>query len=237
MDDLVQLRKDLHALGNNKKAETSAWFFKTGEGQYGYGDKFIGVTLPEQRALAKKFPKLTFADIEKLLASRIHEERSVGLIILVNRYKKSDAVMKKNIFDFYVEHIKAVNNWDLVDGSAPEIIGNFLLDKKVTLILFYAKSDNIWLRRVAMVSTHMFQREKKDNKLTFQVADLLLEDKNDLIQKAVGWMLRESGKRVSEKDLEEYLSKNYKKMGRTALRYAIEKFDGDKRKAFLLGNI
>jgi 3-methyladenine DNA glycosylase AlkD len=235
MNSLAQLRKELGALGSEKKKKSSSRFFKTGEGQYGYGDKFIGVTLPEQRVLAKKFPKLTFADIEKLLLSKIHEERSVGLIILVNRYKKADLEMKKNIFDFYVEHIKTVNNWDLVDGSAPEIIGDFLLDKKVTLILFYAKSDNIWLRRIAMVATHMFQRAKKDNSLTFQVADLLLEDKNDLVQKAVGWMLRESGKRVSEKDLEKYLLKNYKKMGRTALRYAIERFDADRRREYLSG--
>jgi 3-methyladenine DNA glycosylase AlkD len=235
MNSLAQLRKELGALGSEKKKKSSSRFFKTGEGQYGYGDKFIGVTLPEQRVLAKKFPKLTLADIEKLLLSKIHEERSVGLIILVNRYKKADLEMKKNIFDFYVEHIKTVNNWDLVDGSAPEIIGDFLLDKKVTLILFYAKSNNIWLRRIAMVATHMFQRAKKDNSLTFQVADLLLEDKNDLVQKAVGWMLRESGKRVSEKDLEKYLLKNYKKMGRTALRYAIERFDADRRREYLSG--
>lgn len=246
---ITQLRKDLRLVATPKKAETSAWFFKTGKGQYGYGDKFLGVTLPEQRIIAKKYADLKLPDIELLLQSEFHEERMTGLIILVNKYlnvlkkrksKKEDKreleLKRQLYFEFYISHTKYINNWDLVDATAHFIVGNHLLDKKITLLLSLAKSESLWERRIAVVATFAFINSG-DSTATFRIADILLEDREDLIQKAVGWMLREVGKRISEKELEEYLATHYKKMGRTALRYAIERFDEKTRKKYLLGVI
>lgn len=231
-----QLKKDLRTISSPEKAKESSRFFKTQKGQYGFGDKFLGVTMPMQRAIAKKFKDLGFEEIEILLGSEFHEERSVALIILVQQYIHGDDNAKKNIFDFYIKHIKSVNNWDLVDGSASNIIGNYILDKKITLLLAYAKNQDLWIRRIAIIATFAFTYNG-NSKPTFLVADLLLDDREDLIQKAVGWMLRETGKRISKDELEAYLKPRYKKMGRTALRYAIEHFDTVKRKKYLQGVI
>lgn len=236
MAGLRSLRNELKKLSSPKKAEASSWFFKTGKGQYGEGDVFIGVTVPEQRAIAKKYKDLKLLDLQKLISSPIHEERLTALIILVDKFKKNKGVERENLFKFYIINLKYINNWDLVDSSAHKIIGEFLLDKKITLLLALAKSQSIWERRIAIISTFAFL-PKKDSKPTYAVCDLLLSDREDLIQKAVGWALRECGKRVSEKELEEYVKVNYKKMGRTALRYAIERFEAKKRQELLHGQI
>lgn len=256
MSEVDKIKAALSEVGTEEKAKASAWFFKTAPGQYGFGDKFIGVTLPEQRAIAKKYLNIRLSDIEILLASSIHEERMTALLILVDQFKMSLRVSPpmeeakrgnldqcKEIFDFYISHTKGINNWDLVDVSADKIVGGYFLTKDdpvsdaIVFLSKLAKSDNLWERRIAMVATFQFLKEKKSNMPTFEIADILISDRNDLIQKAVGWMLRESGKRISTEMLDEYLVKNYKEMGRTALRYSIEHFDASRKQQFMLGSI
>lgn len=231
-----QVKLELNKLSSAKKAKASAWFFKTGPGQYGEGDKFIGVTVPEQRKVAKKFSGLPLLEVENLLKSQIHEERLVGLLIIISQFQKAGEKTKKQIYNFYLKNIKRVNNWDLVDLSAPNIIGIYLLDKSKDILYLQAKSKNLWLRRIAIVSTLAFI-QKGDHKTTFKVAKILLSDKEDLIQKAVGWMLREVGKRVSKKELEGFLKKHYRVMPRTTLRCSIEHFPADIRQKYLKGQI
>lgn len=222
-------------LSSPEKAKASSWFFKTGKGDYGEGDKFIGVTVPEQRKIARKYKYLSLQDLQKFISSDIHEERLTALFILVGKFESAkNELERESLFSFYIKNLKFVNNWDLVDASAHKIIGDFLLDKKITLLLTLAKSESIWSRRISIISTFAFLA-KKDSKPTYAIADLLLGDREDLIQKAVGWALRECGKRVSEIELRQYLKLNYSKIGRTALRYAIERFDADSRKRFLSG--
>jgi len=228
------LKKELRVLATPEKAKASAWFFKTGPGQYGEGDKFLGVTVPEQRIIAKKYKDLNLVEIEKLLHSEFHEERLIALFALVGQFQNSEETGRKNIFELYLRNIKWVNNWDLVDSSAHKIIGEYIKNKKTTLLLVLAKSQDLWERRIAIISTFAFLAEGNPRP-TYLVADLLLDDREDLIQKAVGWVLREAGKKVSESELESYLQKNYKRLGRTTLRYAIEKFDLEKRKSYLKG--
>ena len=236
MSKLTNLLSELRKVSSSEKAKKNAWFFKTEKGQYGYGDKFIGVTMPEQRVVAKKYQDLTLNDLEKLLASPIHEERSVALIILSKQFEKGDDKKRDEIFEFYVSHSRHINNWDLVDGSAPRIVGEYLLDKKITLLIMYAKSGDLWEKRISIISTFAFINKGR-TKETYQIADLLLDEKHDLLQKAVGWMLRETGKRISKKNLENYLKTRYKKMGRTALQYTIEHFPKEERQKYLKGLI
>jgi len=230
------VQRDLRKIANRQRAKASAWFFKTGRGQYGFGDKFIGVSVPEQRIIARKYKDASFDDIKILIISPVHEDRLVALIILVAQFKKGDFITRDKIFEFYFLHSRFVNNWDLVDISAPTIVGEFLLDKKITLLLTLAKSQKLWEKRIAIIATLAFIRNQEE-KPTFLVADILLDDRQDLIQKAVGWMLREVGKNISPAIEEEYLKSRYKRMGRTALRYAIEHFEETKRKKYLLGKI
>lgn len=250
MSKLVDLEKELSESGTPQKAKASAWFFKTGKGEYGEGDKFIGVTLPEQRRISKKYLDLPLKDIERLLNSPIHEYRLTALIILVDQFKKAERPAsahdpaigamsrqkQKEIFDFYLSHTKGINNWDLVDCSAGYIVGGYLFDKPVTVLSKLAESENVWERRIAIISTFKFIYNRR-YKETFLIAEKLLDDKHDLIHKAVGWMLREVGKRCGEEIEEEFLKKNYKKMPRTALRYAIERFSPDKKTKYLKGFI
>jgi len=236
MSKLTNLLSELRKVSSSEKAKKNAWFFKTEKGQYGYGDKFIGVTMPEQRVVAKKYQDLTLNDLEKLLASPIHEERSVALIILSKQFEKGDDKKRDEIFEFYVSHSRYINNWDLVDGSAPRIVGEYLLDKKITLLIMYAKSGDLWEKRISIISTFAFINKGR-TKETYQISDLLLDEKHDLLQKAVGWMLRETGKRISKKNLENYLKTRYKKMGRTALQYTIEHFPKEERQKYLKGLI
>jgi len=228
---LAQLKKELKKLSNPKQAKILRKFFKTGKGEYGEGDIFLGVKVPIQRKIAKRHQELPLRDLEKLLNSRIHEQRMVSLFILISRYEKADKDKKKEIFDFYLKNIRGVNNWDLVDISAPKVIGDYLFGKPKKILYQFARSKNLWERRIAVISTYAFIRDGKFND-TLRISKILLVDKHDLIHKAVGWMLREVGKR-NQKIEEEFLKKYHTKMPRTMLRYAIEKFNKRKRRFYL----
>src|SRR3990167_3226151 len=225
------VRKDLLKLANPEKANILQRFFKTGKGEYAEGDVFLGISVPEQRKIAMRFKILDLSDIQKLLESKIHEERLVALLILVEQYKKANDLTKKKIFDFYFKNSKNINNWDLVDLSAEKILGEYLLNNDKSIIYKLVKSKNIWERRIAVMTTFQFIKNKQ-YEITLRVAKILLSDKHDLIQKAVGWMLREIGKR-DQKVEEEFLKRYYKMMPRTMLRYAIEKFEKKKRNYYL----
>ena len=226
---LSKIKKELDSKANKEKSLIYARFFKTKKGQYGEGDIFIGLTVPEQRNLAKKYIDLNFKDLEQLLSNKIHEYRLTGLLILVYKYQKNDN--KKEIFDFYLKNIHASNNWDLVDCISDKIIGKYLIDKDKKLLYDFANSNNLWKKRISIVSTFEFI---KDNKFedTLNISEILLKDSHDLIHKAVGWMLREVGKRNQDL-LESFLKKHSKEMPRTMLRYAIEKFDEEKRQYYM----
>jgi 3-methyladenine DNA glycosylase AlkD len=231
---LADLKKELAAVADSDRARNSAWFFKTGKGQYGEGDVFIGVTVPAQRKIAVRYKKLPLADVAKLLQSRTHEHRFTALEILVLQYESGDEAAKQAVFDFYLNHTRRINNWDLVDTSAPYIVGEHLLSRRRDPLYALARSSNIWERRIAMIASMAFIR-KGELKDALAIAALLLTDKHDLIQKAVGWMLREAGK-VSKISLVRFLKKNYAAMSRTSLRYAIERFPEAERKRILQGS-
>lgn len=224
---------DLKKLGSKKKAEASSWFFKTGKGEYGEGDVFIGVTVPEIRSLAKEYKFLSMQEIRTLLSSNFHEARLIGVIILVHQFEKSKGAGKEAIVRFYLDNANFINNWDIVDLSVYKILGAYLFERDRKLLYQLAKSENIWKRRMSIVATYYFIK-KKDLEDTFKISKMLLSDKEDLIHKAVGWMLREAGK-VNQKELINFLEANYANFPRTALRYAIEKFPEKQRKAMLLG--
>ena len=237
MSDLEKLRKDLRKFERSEKKRALQKFFKTGFGEYAEGDKFLGLKTEETRNIARKNPDLGFSDLEKLLASKIHEERIVAVMILKQRFEKADIKKKRAIYHFYLENLSGINNWDLVDGSAPEIVGGyFSLSKSPRHILYqFSKSNNLWKRRIAIMVTYKFIKEK-DYKDALKISEILLQDKHDLIHKAVGWMLREIGNRDLSAE-EKFLKKYYKKMPRIMLRYAIEKFPERQRKAYLKGEI
>jgi 3-methyladenine DNA glycosylase AlkD len=232
---LNELKKEIKKNANPQKAELLQRFFKTGPGQYGEGDIFLGIMVPVQRSIVKKFKELSIKDVKELLNSRIHEERLIALLILVEQYKKGDEKEKEDIFTFYHLHRKWINNWDLVDLTAHIISGSYLMDKDKTILYKLAESKNIWDRRIAVLSTFHFIKNNVFND-ALCIAEILLNDKHDLIQKAVGWMLREIGKRDINTE-EGFLEKNYKDMPRTMLRYAIEKFPEKKRLAYLKGTV
>ncbi len=228
---LARIKAELRKLGTPQKAKASAWFFKTGPGHYGEGDKFLGLTVPEQRAVAKKYSSLDYKSLKTLLNSPYHEERLVSLLILVERFKKGDAKERGNIYRFYFNNSKQVNNWDLVDLSADKIVGSFLLHKPRGILYKLAKSTNLWQKRIAIVATFAFIRAGQFTD-TFKISEILLNDRHDLIHKAAGWMLREAGKR-NRPALEKFLRAHYKQMPRTMLRYAIEKFPGARRQYYM----
>jgi 3-methyladenine DNA glycosylase AlkD len=232
---LKELRKKIKVLGSPDVSKTMQWFFKTGKGEYGEGDIFVGLKVPTQRKLAGEFRDLSLTDLKVLLNSTVHEERLISLFILVDKYGRGDEKEKETIFSFYLKNRRGINNWDLVDLSAPKIIGKHLLKKDKSLLFKFALSKNLWERRIAVLSTYEFIRNN-DFAVTLQLSDILLQDKHDLIHKAVGWMLREIGKRDLETE-ENFLKLSYKKMPRTMLRYAIEKFPETKRKKYLQGKI
>jgi len=232
MVSLKNLKKDLQALASPAKALILQRFFKTGKGEYGAGDKFLGITVPLQRNLIKAYTHLKFKDLKILLSSKFHEERLCGLLILVRQYQKAEAKKtQKTVYQFYLAHTHRINNWDLVDLTAAYIVGNFLFDKDHAPLYRLAKSKNLWERRIAIVATHYFIRQKLYSP-TLTLATMLLQDQEDLIHKACGWMLRELGKR-DLKTLEIFLQKHQQKMPRTMLRYAIEKFPEEKRQPYL----
>ena len=224
--------RELDALKNSEKGIFLQRFFKTGKEQYAEGDIFLGITVPQQRAIAKKyFKEISLKDLGKLLESTIHEHRLTALIMLTLKYAKADEEDKKKLYEFYVAHREYVNNWDLVDSSAGVIMGDYLFDKPKQFLTFLAKSPNMWDRRIAIIATYGFIKRGRFDE-TLKIAELLVHDKHDLIQKAVGWMLREVGNRDLEVE-ERFLQKHYKTMPRTMLRYAIERFDEKKRKLYM----
>lgn len=224
--------KALSKVSDKERAKNSIWYFKTKKGQYGYGDVFIGVTVPEQRRIAKKFSDLPLLEIQKLLKSKIHEHRLTALFILVIQFYAGDEKNRKKIFDLYIKNTKYINNWDLVDSSTPHIVGGHLDDKPRTILYKLVKSKNLWERRISVLATLYFIVKQKDFKDTLKISEILLSDKHDLIHKAVGWALREVGKR-DEKVLTQFLDKHVSKMPRTTLRYAIERFEEAKRQKYL----
>ena len=234
MPTLSSLRQELSALGSPTKAAASAWFFKTGPGQYGEGDIFLGVTLPEQRKVAGRYRNLSLSDLETLVTSPLHEERMTALIILVGQFKRGDEAAQKAIYDFYLSHTAAINNWDLVDSSAEHIVGPWLETRDRSVLRKLAASPDLWERRISILSTFHYIK-KGDPFEALAIAELLLHDEHDLIQKAVGWMLREVGKRCTQDAEEAFLARHYRTMPRTMLRYAIERFPAERRAAYLKG--
>ena len=232
----MKAREEIRALANKEIAQHSLRFFKTDKGEYGHGDLFLGVRAPKIRLIAKKHIDISITDMKTLIQSKYHEERFLGLIILVNKYSKTkDKKNRNQLYKIYVSSFKYINNWDLVDVTCPHVTGKHLMDKDRTILYKWAKSEDLWTKRIAMVSTFSFIR-KNDLEDTFKIAEILLQDKHDLIHKAVGWMLREAGKRDIKKE-EAFLKKHYKTMPRTMLRYSIEKFPETKRQKYLKGTI
>jgi 3-methyladenine DNA glycosylase AlkD len=229
------LSNSLKKAGNKKTAELLQWFFKTGKGEYGEGDKFLGIKVPQIREIANKNKDLTLSEIQSALKSIFHEERLCALLILVLQYSKGDEKAKEKIYRFYLANTIHINNWDLVDLTAPKIPGKHLLNRNRNVLLKLARSENLWERRISILSTFEFIRVKQFSD-SIKISKILLNDEHDLIHKAVGWMLREIGKRDIKAE-ENFLKKYYRKMPRTMLRYAIEKFPERKRLAYLEGRI
>ena len=232
---LRELQKELRKYSNKENAKILQRFFKTGPGEYGEGDIFIGVKVPQIRTVVKKYSGLSSKETTKLLKSRFHEERLTALLILVSKFAKGDEVEKERVFKLYLRKTKYINNWDLVDLTAHHIVGGFLIDKDRGILHALAQSNNLWKRRIAVLSTFHFIRYDQFSDF-LKIARILLSDKEDLIHKAVGWMLREVGKRDLKAE-EKFLRKYYKKMPRTMLRYAIERFPEPKRQKYLKGKI
>lgn len=225
---------ELYRHADPLRAEMSLRFFKTGPGQYGEGDKFIGANMPDIRKACKLFKDLPLNEIQKLLNSPIHEYRLSGAIILANKYPKSNNADKQKIFNMYLKNVaeNKINNWDIVDVTCEHIVGAHLADKNKKILYELAKSDNLWERRVAMIST-FFYIKRGDPAVALYIAEILLNDKHDLIQKATGWMLREVGKRVDEQILTNFLEEYASIMPRTMLRYSIEKLQPDQRQYYM----
>jgi 3-methyladenine DNA glycosylase AlkD len=234
---LKVLREDISELSDPVKAAFFPKFFKTGNGEYGEGDIFCGLTVPNARKIAKKYVDLPQKEVLILLHSKIHEERLIALLILVLQFQNGDSQVQKKIFDLYLANTRYINNWDLVDLTASRIVGYYLKDRDRAVLYQLAGSSSLWERRISIIATLYFIVISKEYKDTFAIADILLHDTHDLIHKAVGWMLREVGKRVTEKGLEIYLQPRYKIMPRTMLRYAIERFPQEKRKKYLHGEM
>lgn len=228
---LKKIQSELRGLANPEKAKALSRFFKTGKGEYGEGDVFLGIAVPEQRRVAKRFRDASLADLHGLLESRVHEHRLVSLLILIEKYNRADLETKKGCADFYLGHLDRINNWDLVDISAPRVLGTFLLDKDKEILYRLAASENLWERRIAILTTLAFiQTDRFDE--TLRISEMLIHDRHDLIHKAVGWMLREVGKRDQAVE-ESFLDRHHKTMPRTMLRYAIERFEENKKRLYM----
>jgi 3-methyladenine DNA glycosylase AlkD len=232
---IKEIRARLRRLGNTKRAKLSQRYFKTGPGEYGEGDQFLGISVPVLRTLAKEYQDLALVDIIDLLQSAIHEERLLALLLLVRAYARADDDTKKKIYELYLQNTRYINNWDLVDLSAMHIVGAFLMGNSKKSLHALATSKDLWERRIAIIATfHFIKYGDYTNSLA--IARKLLTDEEDLIHKAVGWMLREIGKRNLRIE-EQFLKKHYQKMPRTMLRYAIEKFPQPKRQQYLKGKV
>jgi 3-methyladenine DNA glycosylase AlkD len=229
----ANLERELKAAGDAERARLVARYFKTGKGEYGEGDVFLGIPVPAMRRIALKYRELKPADIQKLLDSRIHEYRAAALEILVAQYAKADEREREDIVDFYLKNTGRINNWDLVDASARPILGEHLKTRSRKILKKLARSKSVWERRIAIVSTmQLVWAGQLDD--AFEIAEMLLEDKHDLIHKAVGWVLREAGIEDRAR-LRAFLEKNYARLPRTTLRYAIEHFAPEQRKKMLSG--
>jgi 3-methyladenine DNA glycosylase AlkD len=228
---LHDIRSKLRKLGSKQKARTLQRFFKTGQGEYGEGDIFLGVPVPEIRKLAAKYQVISIVDVLKFLKSPIHEERLFALIILVIKYSIGNDVVKKGIYELYLTNTQHINNWDLVDLSAEKIVGDYLTDKSKERLCHLARSKSLWERRISIMATFHFIKQNNFDE-TLKIAEILLTDREDLIHKAVGWMLREIGKRDLPTE-EKFLNEHSQVMPRTMLRYAIERFPELKRQAYL----
>ena len=232
-----EVKAALAQFASQQRARTNAWFFKTAKGNYGAGDKFIGVSVPNQRIVAQRYKDLPHPELAKLFASPWHEHRLTACLISVYQYQalKKRVEAQKATYDFYLKQLQGggVNNWDMVDTSSPQIIGDYLLDKPRQLLYDLAESNDLWQQRAAIISTAAFIRQD-DFGDTLAIAEMLLHHQHDLIHKAVGWMLREVGNRDRDVE-EEFLGQHYKNMPRTMLRYAIEKFPDERRRIYLSG--
>ena len=226
---------ELKQLADPRKAEHLQRFFKTGKGQYGEGDIFLGIRVPMIRKLVKKYQGISITDTLQLLRSELHEQRLLALLIYVDIFKRVNENDQERIYNIYLSNTAYINNWDLVDSSAEPIVGAYLNDKERTPIYNLANSENLWERRISVLATFHFIK-RNDFTDSLNICKNLLNDKEDLIHKASGWMLREIGKRDQVEE-EKFLHTYYKKMPRTMLRYAIEKFPESKRKAYLRGDI
>jgi len=232
---VIEIRQRLEALADPERASVSQRFFKTGPGEYGEGDVFRGVRVPLLRKLSRAYRELSPEAVDELLRSPIHEERLLSLFILVLRFQQAGSTERRRIYTLYLKRLDRINNWDLVDASAEHIVGAYLSDRSRTPLYRLARSPVLWERRIAIMATfHYIKHLQFDD--TFKIADMLLEDKEDLIHKAVGWMLREIGKRDLPRE-ECFLVERYHRMPRTMLRYAIERFPEERRQAYLKGNI
>jgi 3-methyladenine DNA glycosylase AlkD len=233
-DILEDLREDLNSYASPQKAEVLKRFFKTGKGQYGEGDIFLGVQVPDSRKIVRKYADISLDNTLSLLRSKIHEERLIALFVMVEKARKANVSDREILFKKYLENTQYINNWDLVDLSADKIVGSYLFEKPKDILYSLAVSENLWERRIAVMSTFDFIK-RGFYEDTLKIAKILLNDPHDLIHKAVGWMLREVGKRCSREVLEQFLLVNYKQMPRTMLRYAIERLPEDLRLQYLNG--
>lgn len=237
------VKKSVRDLKDSAKAKIMQGFFKTGKGEYGEGDIFLGLTVPQSRTVAKRYKGLPLGEVSKLLHSPFHEERLIALLILVEQFSKADEGTRRKIYEFYLKNTKYINNWDLVDLSADKIVGAYLSDKPRGVLYKLAKSKSLWERRIAVLATFYFIKNNEFSE-TLKIAKVLVRDEpilqaqggHDLIHKAVGWMLREIGKRSLSTE-EKFLKEHYKEMPRTMLRYAIERFPEAKRQRYLKGKI
>lgn len=230
-----EIRARLRKLGNKHRASISQRFFKTDPGEYGEGDIFLGIRGPELRKLPKEYQAITLTEALQILQSPIHEERLLALLILIRVYVRGDGRFKEKIYNLYLKNSRYINNWDLVDTSAEHIVGAFLMDKGKKPLYELAQSKDLWERRIAIMATFHFIKGGQFTE-TLKIARMLLSDEEDLIQKAVGWMLREVGKRHLATE-EHFLTKHYQKMPRSMLRYAIERFPEAKRQRYLKGTV
>ncbi|MDR9415510.1 MAG: DNA alkylation repair protein [Gracilimonas sp.] len=230
-----QIIKELKALADPKKAQHSKRFFKSGSGEYGEGDKFLGIKVPEQRKVAKKHRELSADEIQKLLQSEYHEIRLTALFLMVYKVEKGGQQELDEMTDLFLKNLEAVNSWDLVDSSAHQILGRYLEDTDKDLLFDLARSNDLWKKRIAMISCYHFIKQNDFND-ALAIAEILVHDEHDLIQKAVGWMLREIGNRDLATE-ESFLKKHYQNMPRTMLRYAIEKFEDPLSLKYLHGEV
>ncbi len=230
------LQSQLLAVSDPVRAAKQQKFFKTGKGEYAEGDSFLGIPVPIQRKIARDFAGLSLENLHSLLAEDIHEYRLTAIFILVDLYKRNkDESQRREIVDFYLQHLDRINNWDLVDSSAHKILGPYFFDKDKDILFNLARTDHLWSQRVAVISTFYFiSKNKYADSLV--IAELLLQHEHDLIHKAVGWMLREVGKRSMDTE-RKFLDAFYKDMPRTMLRYAIEKFPEALRQQYLKGTV